>query len=194
MMNNSRFFASGAGVAAALGALAGAAYGQNFQGTLQQFISTGTFSIPEPPPPGAPELLHISITDAFWLTPGEVQFTEAGSTALSDRIIFLNTQSSTGGLQANILFGSDDEQGNLPPNLPPIGIVPVIGAFPEGQPLTLPFGVQDASGVSTTLLITMISDGDPSQPGAPSDQLSVPSPATGVLIGAGMFMMRRRRK
>ena len=195
MTRNSSFVVSRAGLMAAASclALASAAFGQVFQGTLSQFISTGNFNVAEPPVPGAPELLQIFITDAIWLTPGEVQLRDVGAAFLSDRIIFFNAPDTSGVLKANIWFGSDDELGNLPGNLPPIGIVPILGVFPEGQPVTQAFTAQDSSGAAVSILATILSDGDPTQPGAPSDRLSVPSPASGVLLATGLLVMRRRR-
>jgi hypothetical protein len=189
------FVSSRAGVtsAAVCVTLASAAFGQAFQGTLQQVISTGNFTVVEPPAPGAPELLHISITDAIWLNPGEVQLRDLGTPTLSDRIIFFNAPDTTGVLRANIMFGSDDEQGNLPPNLPAIGVVPIVGQFPEGAPVTQLFTAQDSTGAAVPFPATIFSDGDPTAPGSPSDGLSVPSPATSALVGAGLLLMRRRR-
>src|SRR5262245_18119523 len=49
---------------------------------------------------------HLSIVGATWDTPSYVDLLQATG-AVSDRIFFLNMNN------ARILFGSDDEQGNL---------------------------------------------------------------------------------
>jgi hypothetical protein len=183
---------AGFGAGAAL-CVTTAVFGQTFTGTLDDVLSHGAFSIDEVAG-GPPQLLTIYITNAVWADPGEVMFIEDDG-RLSDRVIFFNQEDDNGRLRAQCFFGSDDEQGNLPPELPPIGTVPILGQFPEGLPLDFLFTAIKNPSTPVPVRATCFSDGE--QSSGQSDFVNftpVPAPGTLALFGAvSAFVSRRRR-
>jgi len=164
-----------------------------------------TFTIPELPPPGGPEVMTVNIAGGvFTVPPGEIDMVELlGGTQghLSDRILFDN--SGPGGT-AMITFLSDDEQGALPLGFP---LYPLL-LPPGGEgPVSVTLPILDIGSLAIfPLTAFMVSDGDdplatpPLLPPGISDLLtiSVPEPSSVVLAALGLAglatLAYRRRK
>jgi hypothetical protein len=77
-------------------------------------------------------MLVVTFNDVIWQSQRYIRLTEAGDNGLtSDILAFINT-----GMNAAIVFGSDDEAGNIP-NIPiPPGVMPETASFDANNSFT----------------------------------------------------------